>query len=154
MTTYFVFFFLAALKHMDFRGQGSDLSHSRDLSCSCGNTGSLTCVQTGDLTCIPVLPRHHPSCYATAGTLWLPFFFFFFHFSFCLLRATPAAHGSSQARDRMGAIAAGLHYIHSNVGSEPHLRPIPQLILNPLTKARDRTRVLMDTSWACFCWVR
>ena len=25
-------------------------------------------------------------------------------------------------------------------------------ILNPLRKARDWTRVLMDTSWVCYCW--
>ena len=36
------FFFLAALRHMEFPGQGSDLSHSVDLSHSCSNTGSLT----------------------------------------------------------------------------------------------------------------
>ena len=25
-------------------------------------------------------------------------------------------------------------------------------ILNPLSKARDQTRVLLGTSWICFCW--
>ena len=42
------------------------------------------------------------------------FFNFFFFF-----RSTTVAYGSSQARGRIGAKAAGLH--HSNVGSEPHL---------------------------------
>ena len=41
-------------------------------------------------------------------------FFFFF-------RASPAAYGSSQARDQSGATAARLHNSHSNVGSEPRL---------------------------------
>ena len=48
-----------------------------------------------------------------------------------LFRAAPAAHGSSQARDRIGAAAAGLHHSHSNVGSEPHLQPTPQLMAMP-----------------------
>ena len=40
--------------------------------------------------------------------------------------------------------------------SEPHLPPIPQLmaipILNPLSKNRDGTRILMDTSQVCYQW--
>ena len=39
---FFFFSFLAAQWHMEFPGQGSDLSHSCGLSCSCGNAGSLT----------------------------------------------------------------------------------------------------------------
>ena len=46
-------------------------------------------------------------------------------------KAAPAAYGSSQPRDRTGAIAAGLHHSHSNVGSEPSLRPTPQLTATP-----------------------
>ena len=38
-----------------------------------------------------------------------------------LFRAAPAAYGGSQARGRVGAIAAGLHHSHSNAGSELHL---------------------------------
>ena len=34
---------------------------------------------------------------------------------------------SPQARGRIGSVAAGLHRRHSNVGSEPWLRPTPQL---------------------------
>jgi len=57
----------------------------------------------------------------------LGFFGFFF---FCLLsfRAAPAAYGGSQARGLIGAVAAGLHHSHSNVGSELRLRPTPQLM--------------------------
>ena len=36
-------------------------------------------------------------------------------------RATPAAYGSSQARGRIGAAAAGPHHSHSHMGSEPRL---------------------------------
>ena len=60
------------------------------------------------------------------------------------------ACGGSQARGRIGAVASGLHLSHSNVGSEPHLGPTPQLTAMPdpnrLRDAKDRTRILMDAS--------
>ena len=34
---FFFFFFLAALRHMEFTGQGADPSHKRDLSCNCSS---------------------------------------------------------------------------------------------------------------------
>ena len=36
-----------------------------------------------------------------------------------LFRAAPGACGGSQARDGIGAVAAGLHHSHSNARSEP-----------------------------------
>ena len=39
------------------------------------------------------------------------------------------AYGGFQAKGLIGATAAGL--CHSNVGSEPHLQPIPQLTATP-----------------------
>ena len=36
------------------------------------------------------------------------------------------AHGGSQARGQIGAVAAGLYHSHSNARSEPHLQPTPQ----------------------------
>ena len=42
--------------------------------------------------------------------------------------AAPAAYGGSQARGQIGAAAAGLYHSHSNTGSEPCLRPTPQLM--------------------------
>ena len=60
------------------------------------------------------------------------------------------AHGGSQARGLIGAVATGLRQSHSNAGSEPRLQPTPQLtatrIVNPLSKGRDRTRNLMVPS--------
>ena len=41
------------------------------------------------------------------------------------------AYGGSQARGRIRAVAAVLHHSHSNVGSEPHLQPVPQLTAMP-----------------------
>ena len=38
------------------------------------------------------------------------------------------AYGDSQARGQIGAVAAALHHSHSNAGSEPYLRPTPQLM--------------------------
>ena len=57
--------------------------------------------------------------------------FSIFFLSFCLLRATPTAYGGSQARGLIGAVAAGLGQSHSNLGSELHLRPTPQLRAMP-----------------------
>ena len=55
----------------------------------------------------------------------------FFFFFFCLFRAAPEAYGGSQARGPTGAAAAGPHHSHGNTGSEPHLRPTPQLMATP-----------------------
>ena len=41
------------------------------------------------------------------------------------------AYGESQARDLIGAVAAGLDHSHSNLGSEPHLQPTSQLMETP-----------------------
>ena len=63
--------------------------------------------------------------------------------------AASAAYGSSQATGGIGAIATGLHQSHSNAGSSHvctlHHSSWHRQILNPLSKARDRTHVLMDT---------
>ena len=60
------------------------------------------------------------------------FFVCLFVFFFALFfRAAPVAYGSSQARDPIGATAAGLHHSHSHAGSEPSLQPTPQLTAMP-----------------------
>ena len=78
------------------------------------------------------------------------FYFIYLFCLFVLFKAASAAYGGSQAKGRMGAAAAGLHQSHSNTGSEPYLRPTPQLMamLNPypLIEARDRTLNLMVPS--------
>ena len=61
-------------------------------------------------------------------------FFCFVLFCFVFLpfsRAAPVVYGGSQARGRIGVVAASLHQSHSNVGSEPYLRPTPQLTATP-----------------------
>ena len=52
-----------------------------------------------------------------------------FHFVFFM--ATRMAYGSFWARGGMGATASGLCHSHSNLGSEPHLRPTPWLMAMP-----------------------
>ena len=60
------------------------------------------------------------------------FFILFYFFVFLLFPlAAPAAHGGSQARGRIGAVATGPCQSHSNAGSELRLRPTPQLTAMP-----------------------
>ena len=71
--------------------------------------------------------------------LLLLLFFFF--------RAAPAAYGSSQAEDLIGAAAAGLHHSHSNMGSEPHLQPTPQLTTARSLTHWARPGIELASSW-------
>ena len=68
--------------------------------------------------------------WATRVTKSDPQFFFFFGL-FAISWAAPTAYGGSQARGLIGAVAAGLRQSHSNMGSEPPLRPTPQLMATP-----------------------
>ena len=54
-------------------------------------------------------------------------FYLIFLFSFLLFRAIHVGYGSPQASGQIGAAAASLHHSHSNLRSEPHLQPTPQL---------------------------
>ena len=78
--------------------------------------------------------------------------YIYIYFFFPSFRATPVAYGSSMARSRSGVSAAGLHHSHSNVPVPSHVCNLcynlqQYQILNPLRKAKDQTRILMDTSW-------
>ena len=68
-------------------------------------------------------------------------------FVFGLFRAAAEVYGNSQARGWIRAVNAS----HSNSRFKLRLWPTPQRwqcqILNPLSKARDRTHVFMDASW-------
>ena len=48
------------------------------------------------------------------------------------------AHGGSQARGPIGAVAAGLSQCHCNARSEPYLRPTPQLTAMPDPQPTER----------------
>ena len=56
---------------------------------------------------------------------------FFFAPPSIFFRAAPVAFGGSQARVRIGAVAAGLRHNHSNSGSTLHLQSTPQLMALP-----------------------
>ena len=78
------------------------------------------------------------------------YFLFDFNFFGFLGHTTQGIYGGSQARDRIRATAAGRHHSHSNTGSKARLRPNHRSwqcrILNPPSKARDPTCVLVDTT--------
>ena len=81
-------------------------------------------------------------------------FFLFSVFCFVLFfRATLVAYGSSKARGRIRATAARL--CHSNMACEPcpqpHHSSQQPWIPNLLSKARDQSCILMDTSHINFC---
>ena len=68
----FFWSFLAILKHMELPGQGSDWSHSRDLSHSCGNTRALThCAWLGIKPECPVALKTPliPSCHSGSSKM-------------------------------------------------------------------------------------
>ena len=74
-------------------------------------------------------------------------------------RAAPTAYGDSQARGWIRAVDAGVRHSHSNMESKPCLWPSDLhhssqqcRILNPLSRARDWTHVLMDASQIVFRW--
>ena len=75
-------------------------------------------------------------------------------FYFCLLfvclffRASPTTNGNSWARGGIGTATAGLYHSHSNARSEPHLQPT--LHFTATNEVRNRTHVVMDTSWVCY----
>ena len=81
---------------------------------------------------------------------------FLFLFFPLLFRAAPAAYGSSQARNQIGAAAASLHHSHSNAGwdlshvCDLHHSSRQRRIPISLSGARYQTYILMDTSWICF----
>ena len=84
------------------------------------------------------------------GVSIVGFCLFFWFFSEPALMA----YGSSQARGQIRARAAGLGYSHSNSGfwaeSDLHYSSQQRRIPDPLSKARDQTRILMDTSQVRF----
>ena len=58
-------------------------------------------------------------------------FIYLFIYLFVFFRAAIAAYGGSQARDPVGATAAGLLQSRSNARSELRLRPTLQLTATP-----------------------
>ena len=133
------------------------------VACMFAHTSGIT--RTGRWLCLPLstsamcailqwkVPQKDQRCAPSCWKFLLPLLFIYLFIYFCLFRATPMAYGGSQARGPIRAVAAGLRHSHRNTGSKLRLWPTPQLtdceqcwILNPLSEARVRTCILMDTS--------
>ena len=82
--------------------------------------------------------------------VWMVSYFLFILIFLAFFMSAPAAYGSFQGRSKILAAAVGLHHSHSNTGCELHLWPThsswQSQILNPLSKAKDQTQILMDAS--------
>ena len=77
-------------------------------------------------------------------------FFFFFFFFFYFLGLHPRHMEFPRLGVESRATAAVLYHSHNNLGSELRLRPTQLTqcqIPDPLSEARDRTQILMDTGW-------
>ena len=72
-----------------------------------------------------------PSYDVSGNFIYFLFLLINLFFIFIFFRAAPMAYGGPQARGQIGAIAAGLYHSYSNAGSEPHLRPTPQITATP-----------------------
>ena len=142
------------------RGQeflGMSLRLPREISCLSANPGKagLLCyiwnTKSVDKKSITFL-------FFLALFVWLVTWGFFVCLFVLLFMATPAAYGSSQARGWIGVAAAGLRHSHSNMVMQPscfcnlHHNSQQCWIPNPLSKARDWTRIFVDTSRACYRW--
>ena len=82
----------------------------------------------------------------------MPFTYSYFSF----FRATPVAYRDSQARGQMElqllAHATATAMRDPRCACDLHHSSRQRRILNPLSKVRDRTCVLMDASWIHFRW--
>ena len=122
--------FLAALRHMESLGQGSNLSQSSDLQHSCNDTESLThCAGLGIKPTILPLQRHHQSYYTTVGTPNHVFFFYFLHLlMFWQLKNCAAPPGASWFSERENALArswAVLSCANQQICPSSWLLPLP-----------------------------
>ena len=79
------------------------------------------------------------------------FFVFVFFFVFCIFRAAASAYGGSQARGPITAVGLPAYAMATAMQdpsrvSDLHYSSWQHQTLNPLSKARDRTHILMDAS--------
>ena len=95
----------------------------------------------------PDIKRFLHKCHSSHYFLFL-FLFLFFCLFLHVFGAAPSAHGSSQPRGQIVAVATGLHHSHSNTRSKRHLWPTPQLTAIPdLLTHRARPGIEPASSW-------
>ena len=71
-------------------------------------------------------------------------------FTVSYLYSGTCSYGRCWVRGWIGAVAGSLHHNHSNVGSEPHLWPIPQITAMPgLWPAEPQRKLLAKWSFRC-----
>jgi len=101
-----------------------------------------------------------PSLLIKVSTKIISFFFFFF-FSFSLFRAPPTGYGSSIWEVSRLGVKLELQLLayptatvtwDVSLDFDLHHSSGQCWILNPLSKATDRTWILMDTSQVCYHW--
>ena len=122
----------------------------------CGSMGRIYGFRSGLMSRTPSATWNGAGGLCPRRKRLLSFFLFFLLLLLLLcFRAALAAYGGSQARGQIGAVATSLchSHIHSSARSEIcylHHSSGQCWILNLLSKARDRTYALMDTSQICF----
>ena len=83
---------------------------------------------------------------------------FFLSFFFFLFRAAPWPMEVPRLRVKSKlqlpayATAADTGMTDLSLVCDLHHSSQPCKILNPLSRAKDQTRIIMDTSWVCYCW--
>ena len=78
-----------------------------------------------------------------------------YHFFFLLFRAKFAAYGSSLARGQISELQLPAYATATAMWNPSHICDLhhsswQHWIPNPLSKARDQTHILGNTSWACY----
>jgi len=136
------------------QGQGSNL-HPHGLGLRLGLTTRVRTSQV-HFHC----PATRTPCFLFFYLIWeLGFLFSYFIYLltyFCFFRATPEAYGSSQARGHIRAISAGLCIAIATLDPsrvcDLHHSSWQCWILNPLSKVKNYTRILIDISWVHYRW--
>ena len=113
---------LTKINNMTFTA--NDLQHKNFYGLEVGILPTCLCLK--ELHPLAALSSRQLFCTCVVLRLHLKIIIIFFLFG-----AAPAAYGSSQARGWIRAAAARLHHSRSNVGSEPCLCSIPQLMATP-----------------------
>ena len=102
--------------------------HCRGLGCCCASgsipgPGISTCRRHDGKKQNKTKKQNQQTNNIINGSYHFLSFFFFFG----LYRAIPTAYGDSQARGLIGAVSTSICQSHSNMGSELHLQPTPQV---------------------------